>query len=497
MSKSTDTSQATAQEVGESAQTPEVVDSGDQLQNQYGNAFMQEMLLGGEADGAAQEAPSRGGPRPGAPGTKAEALRRNKDGVKIMRRIVSSGLSITPDPSKGMESRANQFHNAAEWVDQGEADLVVVTPTHDSEKRPSVPPDKIAWFDKRCDFKSDSADYDDSLDAAGNATNDDAIIKKFPGTLGGLSLDGQTLTIHDPVAHSESTLVETLIHEVQHDADQHDRGDPWTVARPAPAAAAARRAPAWAINLYLSELRAYWTENPEGSASDAFGSSSDTGVTDFQIDVAKPKADGTYSGSAADLHSATTAFSNKRQEDIFNHLFAYQSDNRYLVDGDWTSSYAYLPFYYVLDPAFKQIVDSYTAPEGGNLVNSVRIQNLSDCVGAGNGTGAVEAANALDEIDRQHLADRVVSASFWKQLADSSLSPEEKANVEAIASAQIAGPHQRASALVQPGDTLSRIADRYLGSSSRWPEIHAMNRNEIGDDAGNIRPGQRLLLPDL
>jgi hypothetical protein len=53
------------------------------------------------------------------------------------------------------------------------------------------------------------------------------------------------------------------------------------------------------------------------------------------------------------------------------------------------------------------------------------------------------------------------------------------------------------SYVVKVGDTLSGIAKRQLGSSSRWPEIYRIpaNRATIGRNPGLIRPGQQLLLP--
>jgi nucleoid-associated protein YgaU len=53
------------------------------------------------------------------------------------------------------------------------------------------------------------------------------------------------------------------------------------------------------------------------------------------------------------------------------------------------------------------------------------------------------------------------------------------------------------SYVVKVGDTLSGIAKRELGSSSRWPEIYRIpaNRTTIGRNPGIIRPGQRLLMP--
>ena len=53
------------------------------------------------------------------------------------------------------------------------------------------------------------------------------------------------------------------------------------------------------------------------------------------------------------------------------------------------------------------------------------------------------------------------------------------------------------SYVVKVGDTLSGIAKRELGSSSRWPEIYRIpaNRATIGSNPGLIRPDQRLVMP--
>lgn len=51
--------------------------------------------------------------------------------------------------------------------------------------------------------------------------------------------------------------------------------------------------------------------------------------------------------------------------------------------------------------------------------------------------------------------------------------------------------------IVQPGDSLSEIAEHELGSSARWREIFAIpaNRVTIGNDPSIIRAGQRLIMP--
>jgi LysM repeat protein len=51
--------------------------------------------------------------------------------------------------------------------------------------------------------------------------------------------------------------------------------------------------------------------------------------------------------------------------------------------------------------------------------------------------------------------------------------------------------------VVQPGDSLSKIAVRKYGDMFLWPLIFQRNLDAIGANPNLIRPGQRLLLPDL
>jgi ABC-type amino acid transport substrate-binding protein len=51
--------------------------------------------------------------------------------------------------------------------------------------------------------------------------------------------------------------------------------------------------------------------------------------------------------------------------------------------------------------------------------------------------------------------------------------------------------------VVQPGDTLSRIARRFYGDArpASWQRIHEANRDVIGDDPGRLRVGMTLQVP--
>jgi nucleoid-associated protein YgaU len=48
--------------------------------------------------------------------------------------------------------------------------------------------------------------------------------------------------------------------------------------------------------------------------------------------------------------------------------------------------------------------------------------------------------------------------------------------------------------VVQPGDSLSKIAKAELGDASRWPEIFELNKDQI-KDPNVIHPGQELKMP--
>ena len=463
--------------------------SSGQGQAGRGNAHAQEQLR------------ARDGTRPDAPATKRGALARHRRNLAMMNRIIDSGLSVQVDPSEGFNSRPNMLHNTAEWIDQGNAQLFVLSPTHDSHLRPSAGAGDYAFFDNRVDYKGAGHDYDDTLDAAGNATND-AGLEIEPGSiLGGMSSDGNTLTVNDPGSQGENTVTETLIHEVQHDADRSNAGDPWAATAPAADPAAVDSAPSWAYNNYQSEFRAYWTENPEGSAADQFGSSTDNAVTNFNISAIDQGADQVTGGGDDTTSTVSTAFTNKRQEDIFNQLFTARADNLYwdwTLDGgagDFTETYGYLAHYYAHDPNYKSMVDGYTNPIGGNLVNSVRIQALSEALETGNMADVRPAVGNLDALDLTYLADRTQSQSLWDQARDE-LTAAEVTELEGLITAP-SGPYQQETVTVQRGDTLSALAGRYLGDMGRWREIYNANRAVIGADPDLILPGQVLTLPAM
>ena len=442
-----------------------------------------------------------GSQRNGAPPTKAEAKSRHTRNQAKISRIIQSGLAQQADPTAGYNSRVNLLKNTCEWVDKGEAKLYVLTPVHDAHLRPACPANKNAYFDTRVTYDQSGADYNDALDSAGAATNDTGLDFKFPAVAGTMDTDGITMMLIDPESFSEGDIVHFFIHEVQHDADQHGSGDAWENTSAPVSAANLMTAPRWAYNNYSSEFRAYWMMNPEGSTADFFKPSSDTNVSDITITATFVGADKAIGGSDDVIASQTTAFSNARQEGIFKWMFrGGRSDTVYLTWNSakgkwgWSQSYGYLPHYYAHDSAFKAFVDSYTQPVGGNLINSVRIQKLSEAIDAGRITPEL---NDLDALDYSYLNDRTQSKPFWDH-ANTKLSWVLFPMLEAaIASKIVPTAPSRDFVEVVSGDTLSSIAERYLHKAERWHEIYDLNKEAIGDNPDLIQVGQQFLLPPL
>ena len=469
-----------------------------QYEQPYGNAAVQsECREHGEDQAPDSEL---GVPRQGVPASYDAAIARHAENCAMVDRLIRSALEIEVDPQAGANSRANLLRNTAQWIDQGQADLHVMTPVHDAEKRPGCPADRKAYFDSRKKYDESGATYDPTLDAAGLAHNDDGLEFKRPGVAGTMANDGVRMTLVDPAQFTESKVVAFFVHEVQHDCDQHTDGANWETQQPSLDPAALGRAPEWAYNSYQSEFRAYWMMNPEGSSADWFESSTDVAVTNFNITAVLSGADGAVRTGDDVSSTVSTAFSNKRQESIFLHMFGRgKADNVYYdpaPNKGWTKSYAYLPHYYAIDPAFKRMVDSYAMPVSGNLINSPRIQDLSDAMAGG---GDIEPAMmALDELDIAYLSDRAQSQPFWSQaLSDLILRPGDLwALSRHIGTNVPVGPYQETVRVVQ-GDTLGDIADRYLGDEARWRELYELNRTIIGGNPDLIIPGQELRLPGL
>lgn len=313
--------------------------------------------------------------------------------------ILAAARSITPDPEKGIHDRDNLLHNSAEWIVHNNADFLVLSPTHDGETRD---PPEVATFDPTVKWPAAGGTYpaDPTQQSSPHLEYVDA------DDLGGMTVDGVELSIVDPASQSNLLIIETIIHEVQHDADQSYPGLRWA------------ESPHEEFADYQSEFRAYWIENPEGSPEDDFASSADSATNTKMVEFEDP--------ASGVITFAETDFKNLRQEEIFWHL----------VD----SGYDYVPRAYCQMTGFAEMVDAMASPTGGNLVNSVRIQTLSerldDCdqsmwVDDPAVEAVLVAAEALDELDRAYLEDEAMSKAFWSQL-DAAVGSHVRTVVESV-----------------------------------------------------------------
>ena len=93
-------------------------------------------------------------------------------------------------------------------------------------------------------------------------------------------------------------------------------------------------------------------------------------------------------------------------------------------------------------------------------------------------------------------------------LSGQALTPEQKEKavliagnvegVEKVNADDLQAPAQTVATqyyIIQPGDTLSKIAQRFYGNASAYPKIFEANR-EVIEDPDKIYPGQKIRIPD-
>lgn len=218
--------------------------------------------------------------------------------------------------------------NTAEWLvptspgAKPKNDLHVCTLTHDAEARAKEhghEKDYQTYFGAIEKFPDNSSTYDAHIKSKRNIR----FVKK---NTGGHHLN-KDIWIYEPKSQGASGVKILLIHEVQHDADRHDEEHGHGGSGPAEV---------W--NRYKTEFRAYWQ-------------------------------DGRYNSTSAAHNPGLAPWDNARQKIIFDNMVA-------------SGIYEWLKKNYDDDSAkidgkkFKDLVHSYTKPEGVNLQNSPRIDDF-------------------------------------------------------------------------------------------------------------------------
>lgn len=338
-------------------------------------------------------------PGSGAPTPKQTAVRNHIAQQTRVAEIIRRGLEPVTPAATDTRDIATLFHNSCQWIESGKATLIVLSPTHDATTRR---PGRIALFDREVKYPATGGEYKETPTPDDN-TN---IVYAEPKDLGGMA--GDEFKLFNPARQNEDELKATIIHEVQHSADQTFRGRKlkWPPGRvegsPGIADAGDALASAGLYNGYQSEFRAYFIGTREGSAQDALGSSTNPATNTKRV---------TWTNPSGRTFTQRTGFSNERQEKIFWHIL----DNYPALEIAQT---------YTQDAAYRNMVDTFARPVGVNLVNSVRIQELTDalnaCAPSMNESAPeiktmLRKAGALDATDRAFLHEPTGSERFWTQ----------------------------------------------------------------------------------
>jgi hypothetical protein len=329
---------------------------------------------------------------------KRAAQQQHLDQQKRVADLIRQGLGTAPVSSSATDPQT-LFRNSCEWIAQGKSTMAILTPIHDAQTRK---PGFVAYFDREVKFPQTGGDYAEQPEAG----DTDHILYAPPDWAGGMQ--GGELSLINPAKFSDAGLKGTIVHEVQHAADQNAFGQAGRVEGTPGVTGGDALQSAQRYNDYQSEFRAYWLQAPEGSPRDKFGSSQQLAQN------GKPVV---WTDPSAQQKSMATGFANARQERIFWYLHDHYPGLRVAET-------------YATDPSYRAMVNAFAHPAGVNLVNSVRVQNLIKAIEAlvtakggaaktsppadpGKVNDLFQKVAALDETDRAFLEDPVGSQAFW------------------------------------------------------------------------------------
>ncbi|MCE9606512.1 MAG: LysM peptidoglycan-binding domain-containing protein [Planctomycetia bacterium] len=100
----------------------------------------------------------------------------------------------------------------------------------------------------------------------------------------------------------------------------------------------------------------------------------------------------------------------------------------------------------------------------------------------------VRAGSVLDVPPAEVLKQR------YPELVSGAVAADGRPTDNALAGGRAAAA-PAATYTVREGDTLFDIARRQLGKAGRWTELYELNRQTLGDNLENLRPGTQLVLP--
>lgn len=341
--------------------------------------------------------------------TKQQALDNHREKktqvVDLLLRCYLQPPARDPSPTGG----SNLVRNTCEWIGDGRIELFVMTPTHHWDGRSTTVP----YFDATVAHPQLGGDY-----PADPAQKSDQVRRERRSTRGLFDRFSRTpkmyLFLPDDGDINKDEVLETLVHELQHHADQGAIGG---IDSTGGTFTDASLDAAWAR--YKTEFRAFWLQ-PQPPASPPSGASG--GPRAFVRTSILPSEFGSERAPAANDRmvypsgappagcprgNVQTDFRNKRQEDIFRYLDQ--------------EGYGFESFY-VCNDRFKALVDAFALPASLNPVNSVRIDDLAFALrkcgkemaaSAPEVQTALHLARELDDVDRGALTDEALSQPFW------------------------------------------------------------------------------------
>jgi hypothetical protein len=328
-----------------------------------------------------------------SPKTTAQEIAHAKKEHEVQQarvaKLIERGVSAIPDSADPAHPDL-LFRNSAQWVWERRSPTCVLTQTHDATSRKAG---SVALFDVKVKYPEIGGEYDEQP-----SPKDVEHIKYVPVGFLGTESVGE-IDLIDPARQSDEELKLTIVHEVQHAADQIGWGQPGRVQGTPGLTGSAMLISEQDYNNYQTEFRAYWVS--EASVADTFGSERKGAQNSRPVRFVDGKTNQTL--------SATTHFSNERQEKIFWHLAA---------------NYPRVAEVYTRDAAYRSMVDRFDRPVGINLVDSLRIQDVSEALKSCRPEMTAEtpevkrlfaAVATLDDADLNFLRNSTSSKPFWMQ----------------------------------------------------------------------------------
>ena len=306
---------------------------------------------------AAKKAPSKKSPPlTAASPTVKKALDRHKANMQHLLNVLTTGKS----DSSTVHGPA--WPNSCDWLLMGRRAPHAITETHDTSTRATTlgAGGSRAYFGKDASIPAMS-DY--NFNDRKDARNIDVWT---PGVVG--YQQGNKVVIVEPLNQSLKDIQETIVHEVLHSSDGHDTS---------------------VKSRYETEFDAYWNERGGFDQHPAYPG------TGRGVSVPLPIA-----GAAP-----ATGFDNKRQAEIFRHLV------------NSGPVYAYVAQSWVNDASFRSYVIGHRYPNGYNVVNSTRLEDLRAAVVARDVNKAWVAFFNLSSSDKDTMRGPQ-SRNDWIDLLD-------------------------------------------------------------------------------